>query len=195
MNKSKGRLVVVSAPSGAGKTTLCDKLIQTMPNVVQSISMTTRPLRAGEQNKLDYFFVSENIFKAKIKNNELLEYAKVFDNYYGTPRNFVEDNLNKGRDVVLNIDVQGAMKIRRKFRKDSLFIFILAPSLKELEARLLKRQTDKKNEIKKRLETAKKELEYLKYYDYKIVNDNLKNAFEKLTSVVIAARCKIEKKG
>ena len=193
MAKAKGKLFVISAPSGAGKTTLCDKLKKKMPEIVESISMTTRALRVGEANKVDYFFVNEKVFKSKIRNNELLEHAKVFDNYYGTPRKFVEDNLDKGIDVLLNIDVQGAMKIRRKFKKDSIFIFIVPPSFDELEKRLTKRKTDKESEIKKRLDIARKEMDYLKDYDYKIVNDNLKDAFKKLVAVVFASRCKIEK--
>ncbi|MFH2138913.1 MAG: guanylate kinase [Candidatus Omnitrophota bacterium] len=188
---NKGKLLVVSAPSGAGKTTLCDKLISIMPDVVCSISTTTRAPRGGEKNKCDYIFVSESKFEEMIKNNQFLEYAKVFGNYYGTPRKFVEDNLARGRDVLLNIDVQGAMKVRKKFRKDSIFIFILPPSMKDLEKRLLRRKTDSRPQIKKRLEVAKKELTYLKFYDYQIINDKIKYAFEKLKSIVIAARCRL----
>ncbi|MCP4649504.1 MAG: guanylate kinase [PVC group bacterium] len=191
---SKGSLFVVSAPSGAGKTTLCEKLLKTLPNIVNSISMTTRPLRSGEKNKNDYFFVSETEFKKKIKNNGLLEYAKVFGNYYGTPKRFVEQNLAKGNDVLLNIDVQGAMQIRRKFRRNSRFIFILPPSMNDLKKRLLLRKTDTKLQIKKRLDMAKKELAYLNSYDYKIVNDDLKKAFGQLLSIVVAARCETEKR-
>ena len=191
----QANLFVISAPSGAGKTTLCEKALAAMPDLVRSISMTTREKRGGEKNGQDYFFLDREEFRKKIKNNELLEFARVFENYYGTPKKFVEDNLLRGKDVILNIDVQGAMKIRRKYRGNSVFIFILPPSIKDLEVRLLKRKTDTKLQIKKRLEVARKELAFLEFYDYKIVNDDLKVAFEKLQSIIIASRCKIRKTG
>ncbi len=193
MNK-KGRLFVVSAPSGAGKTTLCEKIVKRVPGVVQSVSMTTRPKRPGEKDGRDYFFVSVEEFKKRLKNKEFLEYAKVFDNYYGTPRGFVESNLNKNKDVLLTIDVQGAMQIKKTFKKDCVFIFILPPSIKHLRTRLQKRKTDTTTQINQRLKVAKKELAFLKYYDYEVVNDDIKTAFEQLKAIFIAARCKRDKK-
>ncbi|MBI4846051.1 MAG: guanylate kinase [Candidatus Omnitrophica bacterium] len=190
MNK-KGRLFVVSAPSGAGKTTLCEKLVRTDTDIMRSVSMTTRLIRPGEKNGRDYFFISAEEFKKKIKNDEFLEYAKVFGNYYGTPREYVEESLNKNKDVLLAIDVQGAMKIRKKMRKRCTLVFILAPDIQELKRRLLKRQTESKTQIMMRLEVARHELSYLKYYDYKIINDNIKTAFKKLQAIVVAARCEI----
>jgi len=185
----KGKLFVISAPSGAGKTTLCEQLIKKAPNMVRSISMTTRRIRKGEADGRDYFFTSEANFKKKIKKNDFLEFAKVFGNYYGTPRKFVEKNLDQHKNVLLNIDVQGAMKIRKKFRKDSVFIFIRPPSMQELKKRLFLRKTDTKMQIEKRLEIAKKELGYLKYYDYTVVNDDIKVAFRKLLSIVNKVGC------
>ena len=193
MNK-KGRLFVVSAPSGAGKTTLCEKIIKRVPGVVQSVSMTTREKRPGEKDGKDYFFVSVAEFKKRLKNNEFIEYAKVFDNYYGTPRKFVETNINKNKDVVLTIDVQGAMQIRKTFKKDCVFIFILPPSIKHLRGRLQKRKTDSNMQINQRLRVAKKELTFLKYYDYEVINDDIKIAFEQLKAIFIASRCKRDKK-
>lgn len=190
MNK-EGKLFVVSAPSGAGKTTLCEKLILSLPDVLRSISMTTRSIRTGEVQGKDYFFVTEKEFNKKLKNNEFLEFAKVFDNYYGTPKKFVEKNLKGGKDVLLNIDVQGAMKIRKSFRKKAVFIFILPPSARDLKLRLFKRKTDSAFQIKQRLEVAKKELSYLKYYDYQIINDDIKTAFNQLVSIFIAERCRL----
>ena len=190
----RGKLFVVSAPSGAGKTTLCERIVKRVPGVVQSISMTTRPKRPGEKNKKDYFFVSSDEFKKKIKNKEFIEYAKVFDNFYGTPRKFVENNLKKNKHVVLTIDVQGAMQIRKNFKKDSVLIFILPPSMKDLSLRLRKRKTDTNKQISKRLKVAKKELEFLKYYDFKVINDDIKTAFEQLRAIFIASRCRIIKK-
>ncbi len=189
----KGRLFVISAPSGAGKTTLCEKVLENSQGMVRSISMTTRQAREGEIEGRDYFFVSEKEFEKKARKNEFLEYAKVFGNYYGTPKKIVQEHINNNKDVMLNIDVQGAMQIKKRFRENSIFIFILPPSMEALKKRLLKRKTDSKAQIKKRLEVAKKELSYVKRYDYEIVNDKLKTAFRQLSSIIIAARCKITK--
>lgn len=193
MNK-KGRLFVVSAPSGAGKTTLCEQIIKRVPAVVRSVSMTTRRKRPGEKEGRDYFFVSSGIFNKNLKDNKFIEHAKVFDNYYGTPRKFVESNLSKNKDVVLTIDVQGAMQIRKNFKKDCVFIFILPPSIKDLRIRLCKRKTDSNRQINQRLRVAKKELAFLKYYDYEIINNDIKTAFEQLKAIFIASRCKRNKK-
>ena len=188
---NKGRLFVISAPSGAGKTTLCDKIIKMLPGVVRSVSMTTRQMRPGEKEGIDYFFVSVDEFKKRLKAKEFIEHAKVFDNYYGTPSRFVVNNLKKNKDVVLTIDVQGAMQIRKNFDKDSVFIFILPPSINDLRSRLQKRKTDSAKAINHRLKTAKKEMNFLKYYDYQVINDDIKTAFEKLKAIFIASRCKI----
>ncbi len=189
MNK-KGRLFVVSAPSGAGKTTLCEKIIKRVRGVVRSVSMTTRQKRPGEKEGVDYFFVTVEEFKERIKANEFIEYAKVFDEYYGTPRKFVEINLNKNKDVVLTIDVQGAMQIRKNIKRACIFIFIVPPSIKDLRKRLQKRKTDSVKAINNRLKIAKKELTFLKYYDYEVINDDMKTAFEELKAIFIASRCK-----
>lgn len=190
----KGILFVISAPSGAGKTTLCEKALESSQGMmVRSISMTTRQAREGEIEGRDYFFVSKKEFEKKVLKNEFLEYAEVFGNYYGTPKKFVQEHVNNNKDVMLNIDVQGAMQIKKSFRENSIFIFILPPSLEALKKRLLKRKTDSKSQIKKRLEVAKNELSYVKRYDYAIINDKLKTAFRQLSSIIIAARCKITK--
>ncbi len=190
-----GTLFIVSAPSGAGKTTLCEELIKTLPDVVRSVSMTTRAKRGGEVHGRDYFFVTEKQFRAKIKKNAFLEHAKVFGNYYGTPRLFVERMLRKGRDVVLTIDVQGAMKVRRNFRNKAAFIFILPPSFAELKNRLLKRSTENRSQMAVRLRVAREELSCARCYDYQIVNDKIQHAFEQLVAIVIATRCKTRKEG
>ncbi|MFH1458978.1 MAG: guanylate kinase [Candidatus Omnitrophota bacterium] len=186
-----GRLFVISAPSGAGKTTLCEKLLNELPDIVRSVSLTTRKIRKGEIRGKDYYFTSVEAFKKKIKNKEFLEYARVFGNYYGSPRKFVEKNIQKNKDVILNIDVQGAMQIKKTFKHNSTFIFILPPTLKDLKKRLLKRKTDTKKQIQARLDVAKNELKYLKYYDFQIVNDDIKTAFKQLKSIVIAMRAKV----
>lgn len=156
--------------------------------------MTTRKRRTGESNGKDYFFITENEFKRKIRNNEFLEYAKVFGNYYGTPKAFIENKLNKKKDVLLTIDVQGAIKVKKTFKKDSIFIFLLPPSLEDLRLRLLKRKTDTKEEINERLRVAKRELQYLKYYDYKVINRDVNTALKQLQAIFIATRCGIKKK-
>jgi len=189
----KGKLFIISAPSGAGKTTLCEKLIKSLPGVVRSVSMTTRKRRAGELNGRDYFFVSKAEFEKKLKKKKFLEYAKVFGNYYGTPRDFVEKKLNKKKDVLLTIDVQGALKVKKTFGKNSIFIFLLPPSLKDLRRRLLKRKTNTKKEINERLRVSRRELKYLKYYDFKVINRDIKKALEQLKAIFIADRCRINK--
>jgi guanylate kinase len=176
-----GTLFIVSAPSGAGKTTLCEELIKTLPDVVRSVSMTTRAKRGGEVHGRDYFFVTEKQFRAKIKKNAFLEHAKVFGNYYGTPRLFVERMLRKGRDVVLTIDVQGAMKVRRNFRNKSGIYFLFCRRLfSELKNRLLKRSTEDHAQMALRLEIARKELACAQDYDFQVVNDTIQSAFQNL---------------
>lgn len=187
----KGKLFIVSAPSGAGKTTLVDKIIKNVPNVVRSISMTTRNIRPGEKNGKDYLFVKEDEFKKRIKNKEFIEFAKVFDKFYGTPKKFVVKNLKKCKDVILTIDVQGAMQIKKTMKKDCVFIFISPPSIAKLKTRLKKRKTDTKKQIQMRLKIAKSEMKYLKYYDFEVINDDIKIAFEQLKSIIIASKCRV----
>ena len=182
----------MSAPSGAGKTTLCEYLVSNVPGVVRSVSMTTRPMRSGEKAGRDYFFVDKARFLKKIKNKEFLEYAEVFGQYYGTPADFVEQNLRSNKDVILAIDVQGAMKIKKKPGKNAVFVFILPPSMTDLKKRLMGRKTDSSRQIKQRLAVAKKELSYLNYYDYKVINDDVKTASAELKAIIIAARCRIK---
>ena len=186
-----GKLFVISAPSGTGKTTLCKKLFKALPNLVRSISVTTRSLRDGEQNNREYFFVDEKDFKKSLSKGYFLEYAKVFDNYYGTPREFVEKNLKQNNDVVLAIDVQGAMQVMKNFRSQSEFIFILPPTINDLRERLLSRHTETEIQIQHRLAAAKKEMSYVKKYDHQIINDNLEEAFKKLLSIINRGSCKI----
>jgi guanylate kinase len=189
--KKTGNLFVVSAPSGAGKTTLVEKALKAYPRAVRSVSMTTRLPRPGEKNGRDYNFVTEKKFRQIINNSGFLEYAKVFNHYYGTPKKFVEANIKKNKDVVLTIDVQGAMKIKNKLKNKAVFVFIVAPGFNELKKRLQKRKTDSSQEIKYRLKIARQEMAYLKNYDYKIVNDNVKTAYKQLLSIFIAERCKV----
>jgi len=189
--KRKGILFIVSAPSGSGKTTLCNKLVDSLKGLNRSISMTTRPPRPGERDGIDYIFIEKEEFLKRKKKNEFLEWAQVFDECYGTPKKYIDHLVTKGQDVVLNIDVQGAMKIRRTRSISSVCIFVLPPSMSELQGRLRNRSTDTKKEIAKRMSIAKKEVAYLPRYDYVVINDVLDSALENLRSIVIAERCRI----
>ncbi len=188
--KTKGVLFVISAPSGSGKTTLCNRLVDSLVGLNRSISMTTRPPRHGERDGIDYIFIEKEEFLRRQKKNEFLESAKVFDEYYGTPKKYVKHLLAKGQDVLLSIDVQGAMRIKM-LKVKAVYMFIVPPSMLKLKERLFRRSTDSGREITKRLKVAKKELSYLSRYDYAVVNNVLDVALENLRSIVIAERCKI----
>lgn len=185
-------LFIVSAPSGCGKTTVVNKVLQSLRGVTRSVSATTRPPRGREKIRRDYYFVSETSFKNKAKKGDFLEWAKNFGYYYGTPKKAVYDKLKKGKDLILTIDVKGALQVRRKM-SDCVMIFIAPPSLEELLRRLRKRATDKSKEISKRLRIAKKEISFSRKYDYIIINDKLGDAVRKLKSIIIAERCRVDK--
>lgn len=189
--KEKGMLFVISAPSGSGKTTLCNKLLQQIDGIKRSISMTTRGPRLGERDGRDYIFITREEFLKRRSKGEFLESSKVFGEYYGTPKNSAERYIKRGTDVLLSIDVQGAMKIKRLDYR-SVFIFIAPPSLEELKKRLALRSTEHIEKLKIRLSVAKEELKYIQYYDYIVVNDNLNEALSKLKSIIMAERCRIE---
>jgi guanylate kinase len=179
----KGYLFIVSGPSGVGKTVLCNEIVNRFsPHVVYSISTTSRAPRGGEKNGQEYFFCSADDFEKAIARNEFAEWAFVHGNYYGTPRRFLAENLDAGRHVILNIDVQGAMKIRDEY-PESIMIFILPPTFEELESRIRKRNMDSENSLKHRLENARKELSFREHYRYAIVNDNLDLAIRELTDI------------
>ena len=188
MAKRKGKLFIISAPSGSGKTTLCERVIGKVPGIVRSVSMTTRPLRQGEKSGEDYVFVTKREFKKQIKGKSLLEWARNFGYYYGTPKKVLK-LLAKGKDVILAIDVKGAMKVKKLYPK-GVFIFVLPPSITELKKRLRRRKVDSPREIKKRIKIAERELSYLPRYTYSVVNDNIEKATGKLAAIVIAERCK-----
>ncbi|MGD1019898.1 MAG: guanylate kinase [Verrucomicrobiia bacterium] len=192
-----GLVIVVSAPSGGGKSSLCQRLLNWSPNIVYSVSCTTRAPRGGEQNGHDYFFLTTEEFERKIAGGELLEYAKYNGNYYGTPRGFVEEQLAAGRDVLLDIEVQGAHQVAQCVRggrfayPDALVtIFLMPPSLELLETRLRRRGTDSEETIRKRLALAQQEMAHWKEYDYVIVSGALDDDFEQGKAVVIAEKCR-----
>lgn len=179
----KGRLIVISGPSGSGKTTICNNLLKLLPNLEYSISFTTRQPRRGEKDGVDYFFVSREEFQKSIKEDGFLEYAKVFDNYYGTRKKWVRDRLNEGKDILLSIDVQGAAQIKQNFR-DAILIFLMPPSTKVLEERLWKRATDDEKEVAKRLVMAKKEMAEVAKYDYVVINDKVDEAVTDIKKII-----------
>jgi len=178
-------LVVISSPSGAGKTTITKKLVSKKLNIELSISLTTREPRKHEVNAIDYHFVSKDFFKKKIKQNSFLEHAKVFDNYYGTIKKNITDKLNKGINILLDIDWQGARQVRKKMPDDVLSIFILPPSLKELKKRLEKRENNI-SFVNKRMSKAKKEIAHWREYDYAIINKDLKKCIKEIKIIVNA---------
>lgn len=182
----KGLVFVISAPAGTGKTTLVRMLLEEFHHVVESVSFTTRPIRSNEVPGRDYNFISVREFEEKIKEGEFLEYAKVFDHYYGTSRKFVESQQEKGKDVILVIDTQGALHLRDQLK--AVFIFISPPSLEELRSRLYRRRSETEDVIEHRLSWAEKEISLSTKYDYHIINDNLKTAYDVLRSILIAEK-------
>jgi guanylate kinase len=185
-----GSIIVVSGPSGTGKSTVCGKVRETMPELGFSVSCTTRGPRPGEVDGKDYHFISKDEFKKRIANGEFIEYAEVFDNYYGTLKREVTERVKQGQDVFLDIDIQGAMQIRECALNDELlaqcceFIFIVPPSLEVLEQRLRGRASDSEEQISKRLAKSKYEISFWKKYDYLIVNDDLDVAVEEMKSMI-----------
>ena len=190
-HKEKGILVVVSGFSGAGKGTIMKNLTQKYDNYALSISATTRAPRPGEEEGKSYFFVSKDRFEEMIDRDELVEYAKYVDNYYGTPRKFVEDCLNEGKDVILEIEIQGALKIKKKF-PDSLLIFMAPPSAEELRARLIGRNTEDEATVNKRLSRSIVEAEGVEAYDYILVNADIDTCTEKLHNLIRASHDRAE---
>ena len=188
----KGSIFIVSAPSGAGKTTLCRKLTEVVPRIVHSISCTTRQAREGEVDGRDYFFVDEERFMRMVADGEFLEWAEVHGNLYGTSRVKLFEMIEGGIDVILDIDTQGAAQIRRK-GIDATFIFVLPPSPEILKKRLISRKTDSEEVILRRLKKAREEIGDYRLYDYVIVNDNLDVALNELGAVVLSRRLHISR--
>ncbi|MBI2387718.1 MAG: guanylate kinase [Elusimicrobia bacterium] len=184
----KGALLIISAPSGAGKTTICRKLLARRKDLKYSVSCTTRAPRPGERAGKHYFFLSREEFKRKIQRGELLEWAMVHDEYYGTPRHFIEEQTKKGLNVIMAIDVQGAMSIRRK-HPAAILVFVLPPSMDELKARLAGRR-DASEIVAKRLANSRGELAAAKDYDYVVVNDDLSMAVDQISCILTAETLK-----
>ncbi|MFH1996398.1 MAG: guanylate kinase [Candidatus Omnitrophota bacterium] len=181
-----GKLFVLSAPSGSGKTTLAERLLgDPLLSLCRSISTTTRPPRAGEKDGADYFFISKEEFKRKLRRKEFLEWEVNFGCFYGTPKRNVRELLRKGRSVLLSIDVRGAMNIGKMYPKRSVLIFVKPPSLQLLRERLMRRKTDRETDITTRLKEARRELSYAKKFDHTVVNDRLEDAYQRLRKIVL----------
>jgi guanylate kinase len=187
-------MFVLSSPSGAGKTTLSRLLIERMPGLKMSVSATTRPMRPGETDGSDYLFVDKARFEEMVKRHELLEWATVFDNRYGTPRAPVEVALAAGRDVLFDIDWQGTQQLREKARADVVSVFILPPSATDLEKRLNSRAQDSQEVIRSRMSRASQEMSHWAEYDYIVINHDIDEAFAEVQSILKAERLKRERR-
>ncbi len=183
MNSVYGKILVISAPSGSGKTTILKSVLKEFPGIVYSISATTRRKRDSEENGVDYFFISEEDFKKKIENNEFAEWQKFYDYYYGTLKKFLEENITKGKSVLLELDVKGALSIKKNYPSAAL-IYIVPPSWEELIRRLKNRKTESEEDLHKRIERAKMELSMKDKFDYFVMNNNLNDAIEELKNLI-----------
>lgn len=183
MKSIKPKLFVFSAPSGSGKTTIVKDVLSSFPDFVFSISATTRKRRASEKNGVDYFFISEKEFKEKIDNNEFVEWEKFYDYYYGTLKSQIEKNLSKGLNTVFEVDVKGALSIKKNY-PDAVLIFIAPPSIEELKQRLIKRNTETEEDLKKRIERAEMELSFKDKFDYVVSNANLESAIKQVKEII-----------
>lgn len=181
MNR-KGKLFVFSAPSGTGKTTILKKMLELYPEMVFSISATTREKRYNEEHGRDYFYLTEEEFEAKIKNCEFIEWEKFYDYYYGTLKSFVEENINAGKSLILEVDVKGALRIKENY-SDSVLIFVSPPGIEELKKRLVERNTETEEDLIKRIRRAEMELGYKDRFDYVVVNDYLEKAIEETKEI------------
>ena len=190
--KKRGTLIVISAPSGAGKGTVISKLLEKENNLWLSVSATSRAPRTNDIEGVKYYFYSKEEFEGKIKEGYFLEYAEYAGNYYGTPKEFIEEKLNKGIDVILEIEIQGAMQIKNLI-PESIFIFIMPPTLQELKRRLVGRNTDSKEKIIERFKIAYKEINEVSKYNYVVVNDEVDNAVRKIQAIIKAEKCRVDR--
>ena len=183
MENKKGKIIAISSPSGGGKTSVIKRILKDFPEIIFSISATTRPKRSGEVNAIDYFFITEKKFEERIKKNEFIEWERFYDYYYGTLKSFVIDNINSGKSVLFEVDVKGALSLK-KIYSDSYLIFIDPPSFEELVKRLKRRKTESKEDLQKRIDRARMELSYKDKFDYIFVNDDLEKVYKNVKSII-----------
>ena len=192
MQGNRGILIVISGPSGAGKGTICKALLEKHDNIFIFFFATTRNPRQGEIEGVNYYFLTKEAFEEKVKENGFLEYANVHGNFYGTPKVNVEKMLDEGKDVILEIDIQGALQVKDNF-KEGVFIFILPPSMEELKQRIIKRGSETEESLMTRFKNAYKEINYVSKYNYAVVNDKLEVAVSKVESIIAAEKCRVDR--
>jgi guanylate kinase len=186
----KGLLIVVSGPSGAGKGTICKEVLSRRDDIFVSTSATTREPRKGEIEGISYFFMTHEVFERKIEEDAFIEYAEVYKNLYGTPKDTVLEKLNKGENILLEIDIQGALQVKKRY-PEGVFIFILPPSMQELKNRIIGRGSETPESLERRFSSAYEELDFVNQYDYYIINDQVKQAATLMESIIDAERCKV----
>lgn len=189
---AKGFLLVISGPSGCGKGTVSKELLDRNEDIVFSISATTRKKRPTEEDGINYFFLEEEDFKQKVEEDEFLEYAFVHNNYYGTPRDFAIEQIDNGEIVLLEIDVQGALQVKKNY-KNVVFVFLLPPTMDELKSRIIKRATESDEDIERRFKNAFKELDFVGEYDYFVVNDKLEDAVLDIEHIIKAEKLRVKR--
>ncbi len=190
--KKRGSLIVISGPSGVGKDTIVNEYVKNHDDAWLSVSMTSRPMRKGEKEGVNYYYVTEEEFEKNIEEGFFLEYAKYVNNYYGTPKKYINEKLENGIDVFLVIEIQGAAKIKELI-PEAIFIFLFPPSLKSLKSRLRNRGTDSEEKINQRFKTAYKELNEVTKYNYVVVNDEIENTLKKIEAILISEKCRCDR--
>lgn len=188
----KGVLLVISGPSGAGKGTICKALLEKHKEIYLSVSATTREPRNGEVEGVNYFFLKKEDFLQKVEEGDFLEHAEVYGNYYGTPKSSVQKMIDEGRDVILEIDIQGALKVKENC-EEGIFIFILPPSMEELKQRIIKRGSETPESLMRRFKSAYKEINYISKYNYAVVNDEVDTAVSKIEAIINAEKCRVDR--
>lgn len=191
-SKKQGILIIISAPSGAGKGSVISQMCKQDNNLWVSVSATSRPMRSNDEEGKTYYFLSKKEFEQKIKEGYFLEYTNYVGNYYGTPRQYIQEHLDKGQDVILEIEIEGAMNVK-KMIPEALCVFIMPPSLKELKRRLESRGTDTKDKILERFKTAYREINEVTKYNYVVINDILEIAADKVLSIIKAEKCRVDR--
>jgi len=193
IQKQEGLLIILSGPSGVGKGTVCKQLRQHLTSLTYSVSATTRAPRQGEVEGVNYFFKQKEEFEKMIDRDEFLEWAKYVDNYYGTPHSFVREQLQSGQDLILEIEVQGAMQVRERVGNDGIFIFLVPPNVEELKRRILERASETDESLMKRMLVMEREMKLIQHYDYCVVNDDLSVACSQIKAIITAEHCRVER--